>query len=62
MMTTATMRRFGPWLFGLYVLALVGGVIPLVNMHGAHAGAPLALSECRGGTGTVPRLPKCDRA
>jgi hypothetical protein len=55
MVSIATMRRLGPWLVGLYVLALVGGVIPLINEHSAHAGGPLMLSEFRGGIGAVPQ-------
>lgn len=39
------MRRLGPWLVGLYVLAMVAGVMPLMRACNAHAVAPLAVSE-----------------
>jgi len=45
MISTATMRRLGPWLVGLYVLAMVAGVVPLMRACNAHAVAPLAVSE-----------------
>jgi hypothetical protein len=54
MIYRATLRRLGPWLIGLYVLALFGGVIPLVISHSAHTGASLTLSESRDGTGAIP--------
>jgi hypothetical protein len=41
-------RRLGPWLIGLYVLAIVGGFIPLVTNYSAHSGAPSAISEIEG--------------
>ena len=39
------MRRLGPWLVGLYVLATVAGVMPLMDACNAHAAASLAVSE-----------------
>jgi hypothetical protein len=45
MISTATMRRLGPWLVGLYVLAMVAGVMPLIRACNAHTIAPLAVSE-----------------
>jgi hypothetical protein len=42
-------RRLGPWLIGLYILAIAGGFIPLVTSYSAHSGAPSAISEIEGG-------------
>jgi hypothetical protein len=30
------MRRFGPWLFGLFLIAQIAGVVPLVCAHTLH--------------------------
>ena len=51
MICGATLRRLGPWLIGLYVLALLGGITPLIDIDSAHAGAPIARSDTKG---TVP--------
>jgi hypothetical protein len=48
-------RRLGPWLIGLYVLAIVGGFIPLVTNYSAHSGAPSAISEIEGRSGLQQR-------
>jgi hypothetical protein len=53
MISTATMRRLGPWLVGLYVLAMVAGVMPLIRACNAHAVAPLGVSES-----SAPVLPQ----
>jgi hypothetical protein len=45
MISTATIRRVGPWLVGLYVLAMVAGVMPLIRACNAHTFAPAAVSE-----------------
>ena len=55
MISTANMRRLAHWLIGLYVLALLGGVVPLLHGHSAHAGAPLTLSKSEGGACAIPR-------
>jgi hypothetical protein len=55
MISTANMRRLAHWLIGLYVLALLGGVVPLLHGHSAHAGAPLTLSESKSGAGAIPQ-------
>lgn len=47
------MRRLGPWLVGLYVLAMVAGVMPLIRACNAHAGAPVTVSES-----SAPGLPQ----
>ena len=31
-----TMRRFAPWLIGLFVFAQVAGVVPLISAHTLH--------------------------
>jgi len=33
----ATIRRFGPWLLCLYVLAQLGGIVPLIGIPIQHA-------------------------
>jgi hypothetical protein len=45
MISTATIRRMGPWLVGLYVLAVVAGVMPLIRACNAHTIAAVAVSE-----------------
>jgi hypothetical protein len=45
MFSTAAARRLGPWLVGLYVLAMVAGVMPLIRACNAHAIAPFGVSE-----------------
>src|SRR5262249_45187298 len=45
MISTVAMRRLGPWLVGLYVLAVVAGVMPLMRVCNTHAVVPLAFSE-----------------
>ncbi len=32
----AGLQRLGPWLFGLFLIAQVGGVLPLVYVHAVH--------------------------
>jgi hypothetical protein len=43
--TTAIHRRLGPWLIGLYVLAIVGGFVPLVTSYSAHSGTPWTIAR-----------------
>jgi hypothetical protein len=45
MLSTGTLRRLGPWLVGLYVLAMVASVAPLIRACNAHTVAPLTVSE-----------------
>jgi hypothetical protein len=47
MISTATLRRVGPWLVGLYFLAMVAGVTPLIRACNAHTLAPVAVSQSR---------------
>jgi hypothetical protein len=55
MISTTIMRRIGPLLVGLYVVAQICGVIPLMSLDSAHAapGTHL-LSECKQ-TGSLPQ-------
>lgn len=55
MISTAIVRRLGPLLVGLYVVAQICGVIPLMSCDSAHA-APGThmLSECKQ-TGALPQ-------
>jgi hypothetical protein len=55
MFRTAALRRLGPWLIGLYILALVGGVLPLDTSYSAHTDAPLTFSELTDGAGAIPQ-------
>jgi hypothetical protein len=54
MLPIAEMRRWVPWLVGLYLVAQFCGVVPLISCHSAHAvtGAS-TLSQCRGGIGAL---------
>jgi hypothetical protein len=52
---SAIHRRLGPWLIGLYVLAIVGGFIPFVVSYSAHSGAHSAISEIDGRSGPQQR-------
>jgi hypothetical protein len=49
----AARRRLGRWLVGLYVLGLMGGVVPLISCYSAHAAAPSVAFECK--SATVPQ-------
>ena len=37
MISLAEIRRVGPWLLGLFLLAQAGGVMPLISIHLQHA-------------------------
>jgi hypothetical protein len=37
MISLATLRRFGPWLLGLFLTAQVAGILPLATAHIQHA-------------------------
>jgi hypothetical protein len=55
MTSMAAQRRLGPLLVGLYLIAQICGVAPLISCHSAHAAAgPLVLSECQGDIGAFP--------
>lgn len=56
MISTAGMRRLGPLLVGLYLIAQICGVVPLMSCHSAHAATgSSALYECKGGFGVLPQ-------
>jgi hypothetical protein len=44
----AMQRRFGRWLIGLYVLAMLGGFLPLVASYSGHGGASMVAEVTRG--------------
>jgi hypothetical protein len=44
----AMQRRFGRWLVGLYVLAMLGGFLPLVASYSGHGGASAVAELTRG--------------
>ena len=48
-------RQLGPWLIGLYVLAIVGGFVSLVTSYSVHSGAPWTISQAKGSTGQQQR-------
>ena len=35
-LTSLTMRRFGPWLLGLFLIAQLAGVVPVMFDHAVH--------------------------
>jgi len=37
MLSTAAMHRLSPWLVGLFLIAQIFGVVPLISCHSAHA-------------------------
>jgi len=37
MLSSIDIRRFGPWLLGLFLLAQAAGVMPLIGVHIQHA-------------------------
>ena len=56
MIAMAAMRRLGPWLVGLFFIAQIFGVVPLMSGHTAHvAETQFALSKGDAGTGNVPQ-------
>jgi len=55
MIRMAAQRRLGPWLVGLFFIAQIFGVVPLVSGHTTHvAEAQLVLSEHTAGTESIP--------
>jgi hypothetical protein len=55
MIAMAAMRRLCPWVVGLFLIAQVFGVVPLVSGHTAHvAEAELVLSKDSTSTGSIP--------
>ena len=56
MIAMAAMRRLCPWVVGLFLVAQVFGVVPLMSGHTAHvAESELALSKDSASTGSVPQ-------
>jgi len=50
------MRHIGPWLVGLFLVAQIFGVVPLISCHSAHAvGAASVLCEDEAGAGALPQ-------
>jgi hypothetical protein len=55
MIAMAAMRRLCPWVVGLFLVAQVFGVVPLMSGHTAHvAESGLALSKDSASTGSIP--------
>jgi hypothetical protein len=56
-MTSKAARRWlGPWLVGLFLIAQIVGVVPLISGHTAHvAETELIVSEDSASTGSVPQ-------
>jgi hypothetical protein len=48
-------RRLGPWLIGLYFLAIIGGFLPLVTSYSAHCGSSWTITQANRGTGSQER-------
>ena len=56
MITMAAMRRLGPWVVGLFLIAQIFGVVPLMSGHTAHvAETQLVLSKDSASTGSIPQ-------
>jgi hypothetical protein len=56
MLSMTAMHRLSPWLVGLFLIAQIFGVVPLVSCHSAHAaGAASILCEDEGGAGALPQ-------
>ena len=54
----AAQRRLGPWIVGLFVIAQIFGVVPLISEHTAHlAEVQLVLSKESASTGSIPQGP-----
>ena len=35
-LASSTMRRFGPWLLGLFLIAQLAGIVPVMFDHAVH--------------------------
>jgi hypothetical protein len=56
MISTAAMHRVSPWLVGLFLLAQIFGVVPLISCHSAHAaGGASILCEYQTGADALPQ-------
>lgn len=56
MIPMTALRRLGPWLVGLFLIAQVFGVVPLISGHTAHvAETQLILSKDNASTGSIPQ-------
>ena len=56
MIPRAAQRRLGPWIVGLFVVAQIFGVVPLMSEHTAHlAEVQLVLSKNSASTGSIPK-------
>jgi hypothetical protein len=56
MIPMAAARRLGPWLVGLFLVAQVFGIVPLMRGHTAHvAETQLVLSRGNAGAGVIPQ-------
>lgn len=56
MISMATMRRLGAWLAGLFLIAQIFGVVPLLSEHSTHEiESALVLSNKNAGIGSIPQ-------
>ena len=56
MIPTAAMRRLSTWLVGLFLIAQVFGVVPVLSEHTAHiAATELLPSQVSASTGNIPQ-------
>ena len=56
MTSMAAQRWLGPWLVGLFLIAQIVGVVPLISGHAAHvAETELIVSKDSASTGSVPQ-------
>jgi hypothetical protein len=56
MIPSATMRRLGSWLVGLFLIAQIFGVVSLLSEHATHVAATELLpSQVSANTGNIPQ-------
>jgi len=55
MILATTLRRVSPWVVGLFIIAQIFAIVPLISEHTAHvAQSELGISLDRVSTGNVP--------
>lgn len=56
MISRAAQRRLGPWIVGLFLIAQIFGVVPLMSEHTTHlAEVQLVLSKGSASTESIPK-------
>ncbi|SRR5579871_2744121 len=56
MISTSTARRLGPWIVGLFLIAQIFAIVPLMSEHTTHvAQSELSISLDLGSPGGIPQ-------